>query len=174
MAAIAYFGGKSGKSFKELINSNIPKDGIRVYIEPFSGSMGTYMDDDRLVFDTVIYNDKNKHQVNLYKCCSNPERLLHEINNLMLKDGLLYTELADTNKKWDFYKNIYREYVKNDFLDNTDFDFGVFKSVQTLGRAGYPFADETGVYVADLSKKQHRIKKFDLKTGVMICQSEEF
>ena len=59
-------------------------------------------------------------------------------------------------------------------LDNTDFDFGVFKSVQTLGRAGYPFADETGVYVADLSKKQHRIKKFDLNTGVMIWQSEEF
>ena len=127
MAAIAYFGGKSGKSFKELINSNIPKDGIRVYVEPFSGSMGTYMDDDNLVFDTVIYNDKNKQQVNLYKCCSNPERLLYEINNLIIKGGLLYTELVDPNEKWDFYKNIYREYVKNDFLDNTDFEIGDYK-----------------------------------------------
>ena len=69
MSVISYFGGKSSKTFMELINSKIPKTGIKTYIEPFSGSMGTYMDDDSLNFETVIYNDKNRHQVNLYKCC---------------------------------------------------------------------------------------------------------
>lgn len=59
-------------------------------------------------------------------------------------------------------------------LDNTDFDFGLFKSTQTLGRSGYPYADETGVYVADLSKGQYRIKKFDGTTGAVIWQSEAF
>ena len=31
---------KSGKGFIELINSNIPKDGIETYMGPFSGSIG--------------------------------------------------------------------------------------------------------------------------------------
>ena len=127
MSCIAYFGGKSGKAFMELINSNIPKSGIKTYVEPFSGSMGTYMEDDSLKFETVVYNDKNRHQVNLYKCCSEPEELLLEINNLLDKGGLLYTELTDPIEKWNFYKEIYREYVKNDFLDNMDFEIGDFK-----------------------------------------------
>lgn len=59
-------------------------------------------------------------------------------------------------------------------LDNTDFDFGLFKSTQTLGRAGFPYADATGVYVADLSKGQYRIKKFDINTGNVLWQTEAF
>lgn len=59
-------------------------------------------------------------------------------------------------------------------LDNSDMDFGLFKSVQTLGRAGFPFTDKTGVYVADLSKGQFRIKKFDAENGTLIWQSEKF
>jgi hypothetical protein len=42
---------------------------LKPTIEPFSGSMGTYMDDPNLKFDVVVYNDKNRHQANLYKCC---------------------------------------------------------------------------------------------------------
>ena len=126
-AVVAYFGGKSSKAFMELINSNIPKTGIKTYVEPFSGSMGTYIEDDSLKFENVIYNDKNRHQVNLYKCCSNPEKLLVEINILLSKGGLLYTELSDPQAKWDFYKEIYREYTKNDFLDSMDFEIGDYK-----------------------------------------------
>lgn len=59
-------------------------------------------------------------------------------------------------------------------LDNAEFDFGVFKSTQTLGRAGYPLADATGVYVADLSKNQYRIKKYNSETGALMWQSEPF
>lgn len=125
MACISYFGGKSSSVFMELINSKIPKSGIKTYLEPFSGSFATYLDDDNLKFDTVIYNDKNRHQVNLYKCCSEPEKFLPYLENL--KNTLLHITETDPIKKWDFYKAIYRQYVKNDFLDNMDFQIGDFE-----------------------------------------------
>lgn len=124
MAVISYFGGKSSSAFQELINTKIPKTGIKTYLEPFSGSMGTYMDDDSLKFDVVVYNDKNRHQVNLYKCASEPETFLKYLERL--KETLLKTDETDPLKKWDFYKKIYKKYQKNDFLDNMNFEIGDF------------------------------------------------
>ena len=124
MSVISYFGGKSSNIFIEFINSKIPKTGIKTYLEPFSGSMGTYMDDDSLKFDTVIYNDKNRHQVNLYKCCSEPETFVKYLERL--KETLLKTDETDPLKKWDFYKGIYKKYQKNEFLDNMNFEIGDF------------------------------------------------
>ena len=37
------------------------------------------MDDDSLKFDKVIYNDKNRHQVNLMYCCSKPEEFIQHL-----------------------------------------------------------------------------------------------
>jgi site-specific DNA-adenine methylase len=125
MSCISYFGGKSSKVFHELINTKIPKEGIKTYLEPFSGSMGTYMDDDNLNFETVVYNDKNRHQVNLYKCCSQPEEFIPILEKLLATK--LRTELTDPIEKWEFYKAIYKEYTKNDFLDNMNFEIGDFK-----------------------------------------------
>ena len=122
---VSYFGGKSSNVFHEFINKKIPKTGIKTYLEPFSGSMGTYLDDDQLKFDTVIYNDKNRHQVNLYKCCSHPEEFLPYLEDL--KSTLLNTTETEPLKKWDFYKKIYKEYQKNSFLDDMDFEIGDFK-----------------------------------------------
>jgi site-specific DNA-adenine methylase len=122
---VAYFGGKSSSVFHEFINSKIPKTGIKTYLEPFSGSMGTYMDDPNLKFDVVVYNDKNRHQVNLYKCCSEPETFIKYLE--ALKRTLLHTTETDPLKKWDFYKKVYNEYIKNDFLDNMEFEIGDFK-----------------------------------------------
>lgn len=127
MACISYFGGKSSNVFQEFINKKIPKSGIKTYLEPFSGSMGTYMDDDNLKFDTVIYNDKNRHQVNLYKCCSEPEKFIPYLESLTQLGGLLHTSETDPLKKWDFYKGIYKQYQKNDFLDNMNFEIGNFE-----------------------------------------------
>ena len=124
-AAISYFGGKSSNVFMEFINKKIPKTGIKTYIEPFSGAMGTYMDDSNLKFDVVVYNDKNRHQVNLYKCCANPAEFVIHLENL--KKTLLHTTETDPLKKWDFYKKVYNEYIKNDFLDNMDFEIGDFE-----------------------------------------------
>ena len=126
MSIISYFGGKSSNVFMNFINTRIPKDGsIKTYVEPFSGAMGTFMDDDSLKFDTVIYNDKNRHQVNLFKCCSEPDKFIPYLENI--KNGLLKTSETDPLKKWDFYKSIYKDYTKNDFLDNNNFQIGDFE-----------------------------------------------
>ena len=125
MSVISYFGGKSSNVFHDFINTKIPKTGIQTYLEPFSGSMGTYMDDDSLVFDTVIYNDKNRHQVNLYKCCSKPDEFLPYLEKL--KQTLLHTTETEVLKKWDFYKAVYKEYQKNDFLDDMNFEIGDYE-----------------------------------------------
>jgi len=128
MSVISYFGGKSSNTFIEFINKQIPKDGsIKTYLEPFSGSMGTYMDDDTLQFETVIYNDKNRHQVNLYRCCAEPEKFLPYLEALTQPGGLIHTLETESLKKWDFYKSIYKEYQKNTFLDDMNFDIPDFE-----------------------------------------------
>lgn len=125
MACISYFGGKSSSAFMELINSRIPKSGIKTYVEPFSGSFATYLDDKSLKFDTVIYNDKNRHQVNLYKCCSEPDKFIPVLEKL--KETILKTGLTDKEEKRLFYRSIYKKYTENDFLDNMDFEIGDFR-----------------------------------------------
>ena len=125
MSILSYFGGKSSSTFMDLINSRIPKTGIKTYLEPFSGSFATFLDDDSLNFETVIYNDKNRHQVNLMKCCSRPLEFAPYLEEL--KSTLLHTTESEPLKKWDFYKKIYKEYQKNDFLDNMNFEIGDFK-----------------------------------------------
>jgi site-specific DNA-adenine methylase len=125
MSVISYFGGKSSSAFMELINSRIPKSGIKTYVEPFSGSFATYLDDKSLIFENVIYNDKNRHQVNLYKCCSEPEKFLPVLEKL--KETILKTDLVDKEEKRLFYRSIYKKYTENDFLDNIDFEIGDFK-----------------------------------------------
>jgi site-specific DNA-adenine methylase len=85
------------------------------------------MDDSNLKFDKVYFNDKNRHQVNLYKCATNPKLLLDAINELLAPGGLLYTTETEALKKWDFYKAVYKQYIKNDFLDDMSFEIGDYK-----------------------------------------------
>ena len=63
--------------------------------------------------------------MNLYKCCANPAEFVIHLDNL--KKTLLHTTETDPLKKWDFYKKVYNEYIKNDFLDNMDFEIGDFE-----------------------------------------------
>jgi site-specific DNA-adenine methylase len=120
MSIISYFGGKA--NFQSFITPIIPKD-CKTYVEPFSGSFAIYLDS-KLEFENVIFNDRNRHQANLMQCCSRPEEFLVELKKLMDFGGLLYTTETELDKKWDFYKAIYRTYITNDFLDNMDFEIG--------------------------------------------------
>lgn len=170
MSVISYFGGKSSNTFQELINSRIPKTGITTYIEPFSGSMGTYMDDDSLNFETVIYNDKNKHQVNLYKCCAEPQQLLAAIEKL--KQNQLHTTETDPLKKWDFYKAVYRTVVQSDFLDDMNFEIGDFEKaamyaflITSAHNSVYPRGAGFNGYKKDLDKLKLESLITKLKKG---------
>jgi site-specific DNA-adenine methylase len=164
MSIISYFGGKSSKVFIEFINSKIPKTGIKTYLEPFSGSFATYMDDPNLKAEFVIFNDKNRHQVNLFKCCSQPEEFLKHLENL--KANLLYTTETDPLKKWNFYKSIYKEYQRNDFLDDMNFEIGDFKKA-----AIYAFlitSAHNSVYPRGAGFNGYKKDKDKLKLDVLI------
>ena len=113
MACISYFGGKSSNVFIEFINSKIPKTGIKTYLEPFSGAMGTYMDDPNLKFDVVVYNDKNRHQANLYKCCSEPETFVKYLERL--KETLLKTNETEPLKSIKEFNNVDFEELINKY-----------------------------------------------------------
>lgn len=167
MACISFFGGKSSSVFQEFINKQIPKDGsIKTYVEAFSGSMGTYMDDDSLKFDTVIYNDKNRHQVNLYRCCVEPEKFLPYLENMSKPFNILYTDQTDPLKKWDFYKGVYKEYQKNSFLDDMNFEIGDFEKA-----AIYAFlitSSHNSVYPRGAGFNGYKKDKDRLKLEVLI------
>ena len=159
MSLISFFGGKSSSAFHDLINTKIPKTGIKTYLEPFSGSFATYMDDDALNYETVIYNDKNRHLVNLYKCATEPEKLLSTIDKL--KSTLLFTNETDPIAKWDFYKSIYAKYTKNDFLDNMDFEIGDFKRAALyafLATSSFSSVYPRGGGFSGYKKKEDKLK----------------
>ncbi len=175
MSIISYFGGKSSNHFIEFINSKIPRDGIKTYIEAFSGSMGTYMDDDSLKFENVIYNDKNRHQVNLVKCCSEPEKFLRYLLDFkenyseMFKDQ--NGDVEDPIKKWDFYKSIYKEIVKSNFLDDMEFEIGDFDKA-----SAYAFlitSAHNSVYPRGAGFNGYNKAKNRLKLDVLINKLEK-
>jgi outer membrane protein assembly factor BamB len=59
-------------------------------------------------------------------------------------------------------------------FDNSEFDFGLVKQKQTLGRAAMPLVINNAVYIVDLSKNNYNIKKYDLENGTVLWQSEKF
>lgn len=79
----------------------------------------------------------------------------------VIYEGISVFDLATGKKLWETT------------FDNADFNFGLLKSSQVLGKAAMPLVAEDGVYVADLSKGNHKIKKFGLDKGNLIWESEE-
>ena len=169
MSCISYFGGKSSNVFQQFINTKIPKTGIKTYIEPFSGAMGTYMDDPSLMPENVFYNDKNRHQVNLYKCCSNPEELLKHLYKL--KETVLKTDKTNPLDKWDFYKAIYKDFTKNTFLDDMNFELGDYRRASM-----YAFlitSSHNSVYPRGGGFNGYKKDKDKLKLDVLINRLEK-
>jgi len=80
---VSYIGGKS-KIAPQLIIPNIPKD-IETYVEPFSGQFWTFFKmnlTDYPNLKTVVYNDFNKLNYNMYQCLKEHKQLLQECEKL--------------------------------------------------------------------------------------------
>ena len=119
MAVISYFGGKSSSAFQELINTKIPKTGIKTYLEPFSGSMGTYMDDDNLKFDVVKH--KFRDLANMGLLSYDLTQFLREkiyplvINNSFIHDS--YQSYNHNSKQFPS-ERINKEFIGDVFDEN--------------------------------------------------------
>jgi len=84
--AISYIGGK--KKQQSWITSFIPKD-IEIYCEPFSGQFWVFFGMDLNEYPklkTIVYNDYNPLNYNLYKCINNHQRLLEECEKLTVQE----------------------------------------------------------------------------------------
>ncbi len=78
---ISYIGGKA--RIGKWIVPFIPKD-IETYVEPFSGMFWVFfnMDLDQYPnLKTVVYNDYNRLNANLYRCAKQYDRLWEELSN---------------------------------------------------------------------------------------------
>jgi len=82
---ISYIGGK--KRMQSWIVPFIPKD-IETYVESFSGQFWIFFGmniEDYPNLKTVVYNDFNHLNYNLYRCISNHQRLLEECENITVQ-----------------------------------------------------------------------------------------
>lgn len=85
--AVSYIGGKS-KIAPQLIIPNIPQD-IEIFTEVFGGQFWTFfkMDLDKYPnLKTVVYNDINPLNYNLYTCIKDHQRLLYECERLVVQE----------------------------------------------------------------------------------------
>lgn len=83
--SISYIGGK--KKMQKWITPLIPKD-IETYCEPFSGQFWIFFGMDLKQYPnlkTIVYNDFNPLNYNLYKCIGNHQRLLEECEKLTVQ-----------------------------------------------------------------------------------------
>lgn len=102
---VSYIGGKSkiGKWIKDYI----PKD-IEIYVECFGGMYWTFFCLDLPRYNnlkTVVYNDFNPLNVNVFNCLKNPNKFSDVIQNYPSQNRLMFNdfqkELFDPNFKLD-------------------------------------------------------------------------
>jgi len=100
---ISYIGGKS-RIAPQLIIPNIPSD-IEIYVEPFSGMFWTFFKMDFSKFNkvkTIVYNDFNPLNVNLFNCVRNYDKFHSIIKDYNSQDR----ELFNISQKEIFNKDI--------------------------------------------------------------------
>ena len=108
---ISYIGGKS-KIAPTLIIPNIPKD-IETYVESFSGQFWVFFKmnlHDYPNLKTIVYNDFNPLNYNLYRCVRNHQKLLEQCENLIVQQKDVYPTDPICKDNFDrFQKEIYSE-----------------------------------------------------------------
>jgi DNA adenine methylase len=107
---ISYIGGK--KRMQSWIVPLIPKD-IETYVESFSGQFWIFFGmniEDYPNLKTVVYNDFNPLNYNLYRCISNHQRLLKECEKIIVQQKDIQPTNPICKENFDnFQKELYSE-----------------------------------------------------------------
>jgi DNA adenine methylase len=104
---ISYIGGKSRIS--SFIVPYYPKD-IETYVEPFSGMFWCFFNMDLTKFSnlkTIVYNDFNPLNSNLFKCVKNHQLLLNECEKIEVQKKGMPTPIVCKNNFNKFQKEIF-------------------------------------------------------------------
>ena len=110
---ISYIGGKARIS--KWIIPFIPKD-IETYVEPFSGMFWVFFKMDLENYPnlkTVVYNDFNGLNSNLFKCCKDYDLLWEELSKYPCQQ----LGVDDTPS---LYEEMFLEYQREIFVDNLE------------------------------------------------------
>jgi DNA adenine methylase len=102
--AISYIGGKS--KISSWIIPFIPKD-IETFVEPFSGQFWVFFKmnlDQYPNLKTVVYNDFNPLNYNLYTCVKNHQRLLKECEKLVVQEKGVYPTNPDCKELFNSFQ----------------------------------------------------------------------
>jgi DNA adenine methylase len=107
---VSYIGGK--KKMQSWLVPFIPKD-IETYVESFSGQFWIFFGmklEEYSNLKTVVYNDFNPLNYNLYRCVKNHQRLLEECEKFIVQEkGVIPTNPICKENFNNFQSEIYSE-----------------------------------------------------------------
>jgi DNA adenine methylase len=110
---ISYIGGKS--KISNFIIPYYPKN-IEIYVETFSGMFWCFFKMDLQKYPnlkTIVYNDINPLNVNLFKCVRNHKELLKECNKLDVQEKGVFPTNPVCKKNFD---NFQKEIFSSEFI----------------------------------------------------------
>jgi DNA adenine methylase len=160
--AISYIGGKA--RIGKWIVPYIPKD-IETYVEPFSGMFWVFFNmnlTDYPNLKTVVYNDFNQLNTNLFKCSKQYDRLLRELQEYPRQEYRNYT--ADNSIYAELFTKCQKEVFDPNLIigDEPDFEIAA-KYVYVLTQIFSGSKPETSKYVDYKGKYRCKIDIFEDK-----------
>lgn len=161
---ISYLGGKS-RIAPVLIIPNIPKD-IEVYVENFSGQFWCFFKmnlDEYPNLKTVVYNDINPLNYNLYRCINNHQRLLVECEKLVVQQKDVVPTNPICKQNFDSFQ---KEIFSDDLIlsDEPDYELAakyVYVLTQVFSGANpskSKFIDLKGKYHSKFTSFKNKLK----------------
>jgi DNA adenine methylase len=160
---VSYVGGKS-KIAPQLIIPNIPKD-IEIYVEPFSGQFWTFFKmnlEDYPNLKTVVYNDINPLNYNMYQCLKNHRRLLEECEKFIVQEKDIFpTNPVCSEQFISFQNEIFNENFKVEPYDYNTAAKYVYVLTQVFSGANpakSKFIDLKGKYHSKFTSFKNKLK----------------
>jgi DNA adenine methylase len=160
--AISYIGGKA--RIGKWIVPHIPKD-IETYVEPFAGMFWVFFNMDLKDYSnlkTVVYNDYNKLNANLFRCSKQYDRLLRELQEYPRQEYHNYT--ADNSNFALLFNKCQKEVFDPNLVVGEDPDFEVAaKYVYVLTQVFSGSKPETSKYTDYKGKYRCKVDIFEDK-----------
>ena len=160
---VSYVGGKS-KIAPQLIIPNIPKD-IEIYVEPFSGQFWTFFKmnlEDYPNLKTVVYNDINPLNYNMYQCLKNHRRLLEECEKFIVQEKDIFPTNPVCGEQFISFQNeIFNENFKVEPYDYKTAAKYVYVLTQVFSGANpakSKFIDLKGKYHSKFTSFKNKLK----------------
>jgi DNA adenine methylase len=89
---LPYIGGKARQA--EWLNTFLPQN-MKLYCEPFGGMFWCYIKG-AFKADTVVYNDFNKFNANIFACARQPDRFLPHLTKIKAQNRILFNKFKQT------------------------------------------------------------------------------